>query len=398
MNPQKYLPAWAIVLLIVILTTIPPFSTDMYLPALPEMVAYFGTTDAILNMTLYGFMFFQAVAMLALGPISDKYGRKPVLAISIIIYIISSFFAAAAPTIELFILARMIQGASSGGMMVISIALIKDCFEEKVRNTVLTLSVVLGVIGPVASPVLGAYLIEAVNWQSTLAFPGVLTILCLIITLLFTESLPAEEKLSGSIPSVFKRMIGICRHKSFMAFLLSMGMFSLPFMAYLAVSSYIFVEGFGLAGTTYSYLLATNAVLGTVGMLILQRLTKGGSNKSMGVVVIILSLVSSLIMLSVGYLNPAVCFIGMTFCVVAAFAARPYALAILMNQFDGDTGSVSSVFNFTLVFIGCLGMAAATLPWPTYIIGLGVCSLFAGVAAAVLMAAAVKAKVPLKGL
>ena len=398
MNPQKYLPAWAIVLLIVILTTIPPFSTDMYLPALPEMVAYFGTTDAILNMTLYGFMFFQAVAMLALGPISDKYGRKPVLAISIIIYIISSFFAAAAPTIELFILARMIQGASSGGMMVISIALIKDCFEEKVRNTVLTLSVVLGVIGPVASPVLGAYLIEAVNWQSTLAFPGVLTILCLIITLLFTESLPAEEKLSGSIPSVFKRMIGICRHKSFMAFLLSMGMFSLPFMAYLAVSSYIFVEGFGLAGTTYSYLLATNAVLGTVGMLILQRLTKGGSNKSMGVVVIILSLVSSLIMLSVGYLNPAVCFIGMTFCVVAAFAARPYALAILMNQFDGDTGSVSSVFNFTLVFIGCLGMAAATLPWPTYIIGLGVCSLFAGVAAAVLMVAAVKAKVPLKGL
>lgn len=398
MNPQKYLPAWAIVLLIVILTTIPPFSTDMYLPALPEMVTYFGTTDAILNMTLYGFMFFQAVAMLALGPISDKYGRKPVLAISIIIYIISSFFAAAAPTIELFILARMIQGASSGGMMVISIALIKDCFEEKVRNTVLTLSVVLGVIGPVASPVLGAYLIEAVNWQSTLAFPGVLTILCLIITLLFTESLPAEEKLSGSIPSVFKRMIGICRHKSFMAFLLSMGMFSLPFMAYLAVSSYIFVEGFGLAGTTYSYLLATNAVLGTVGMLILQRLTKGGSNKSMGVVVIILSLVSSLIMLSVGYLNPAVCFIGMTFCVVAAFAARPYALAILMNQFDGDTGSVSSVFNFTLVFIGCLGMAAATLPWPTYIIGLGVCSLFAGVAAAVLMFATVKAKVPLKGL
>lgn len=398
MNPQRYLPAWAIVLLIVILTTIPPFSTDMYLPALPEMVAYFGTTDAILNMTLYGFMFFQAVAMLALGPISDKYGRKPVLAVSIIIYIISSFFAAAAPTIELFILARMVQGASSGGMMVISIALIKDCFEEKVRNTVLTLSVVLGVIGPVASPVLGAYLIEAVNWQSTLAFPGVLTILCLIITLLFTESLPAEEKLSGSIPSVFKRMIGICRHKSFMAFLLSMGMFSLPFMAYLAVSSYIFVEGFGLAGTTYSYLLATNAVLGTVGMLILQRLTKGGSNKSMGVVAIILSLVSSLIMLSAGYLNPAICFIGMTFCVVAAFAARPYALAILMNQFDGDTGSVSSVFNFTLVFIGCLGMAAATLPWPTYIIGLGVCSLFAGVAAAVLMAAAVKAKVPLKGL
>ena len=398
MNPQKYLPQWVIILLIVILSTIPPFSTDMFLPALPEMVQSFGTTEAVLNITLYGFMFFQAVFMLLLGPISDKYGRKPILAISIIIYIITSLLASVAPTIETFILCRMIQGASSGGMMVISIALIKDCFEERIRNTVLTLTVVLGVVGPVASPILGAYIIEAINWQSTLAFPGLLTIICLIITLLFSESLPAEEKLTGNLPSVYKRMAGVCRHKSFMTFLFAMGIFSLPFMAYLAVSSYIFVEGFGIAGTTYSYMLAVNAILGTLGMLLLQRLTKGRSNKTMGVIVIIFAFVSSFILLGAGHLNAAVCFIGTTFMVISAFAARPYALGILMSQFDGDTGSVSSVFNFPLVFIGCLGMAAGTLPWPTYITGLGTCCLFAGVLGALLMYATVKAKVPLKGL
>ena len=398
MNPQKYLPSWVIILLIVILSTIPPFSTDMFLPALPEMVQSFGTTEAVLNITLYGFMFFQAVFMLLLGPISDKYGRKPILTVSIIIYIITSLLASVAPTIETFILCRMIQGASSGGMMVISIALIKDCFEERIRNTVLTLTVVLGVVGPVASPILGAYIIEAINWQSTLAFPGLLTIICLIITLLFSESLPAEEKLTGNLPSVYKRMAGVCRHKSFMTFLFAMGIFSLPFMAYLAVSSYIFVEGFGIAGTTYSYMLAVNAILGTLGMLLLQRLTKGRSNKTMGVIVIIFAFVSSFILLGAGHMNAAVCFIGTTFMVISAFAARPYALGILMNQFDGDTGSVSSVFNFTLVFIGCLGMAAGTLPWPTYITGLGTCCLFAGVLGALLMYATVKAKVPLKGL
>ncbi|MBQ2771572.1 MAG: MFS transporter [Methanocorpusculum sp.] len=398
MNPQKYLPQWVIILLIVILSTIPPFSTDMFLPALPEMVQSFGTTEAVLNITLYGFMFFQAVFMLLLGPISDKYGRKPILTVSIIIYIITSLLASVAPTIETFILCRMIQGASSGGMMVISIALIKDCFEERIRNTVLTLTVVLGVVGPVASPILGAYIIEAINWQSTLAFPGLLTIICLIITLLFSESLPAEEKLTGNLPSVYKRMAGVCRHKSFMTFLFAMGIFSLPFMAYLAVSSYIFVEGFGIAGTTYSYMLAVNAILGTLGMLLLQRLTKGRSNKTMGVIVIIFAFVSSFILLGAGHLNAAVCFIGTTFMAISAFAARPYALGILMSQFDGDTGSVSSVFNFTLVFIGCLGMAAGTLPWPTYITGLGTCCLFAGVLGALLMYATVKAKVPLKGL
>ena len=398
MNPQKYLPSWVIILLIVILSTIPPFSTDMFLPALPEMVKYFHTTEAVLNITLYGFMFFQAVSMLILGPISDKYGRKPILTLSIIAYIITSLLASVAPTIETFIICRMIQGAASGGMLVVSIALVKDCFEERIRNTIFTLTVVLGVIGPVASPILGAYLIEAVNWQSTLAFPGLLTIICLVITLLFSESLPAEEKLTGSLPSVFMRMVWVCRHKSFMTFLLAMGLFSMPFMAYLAVSSYIFVEGFGVAKTTYSYMLAINAILGTTGMLALQKLTKGGSNKSMGVVVIIMSLVSSFVLLSVGYMNAAACLIGTTFCVIAAFAARPYALGILMSQFDGDTGSVSSVFNFTLVFLGCLGMVAGTLPWPTYIIGLGACCLFAGVGASVIMYLTVKSKVPLKGL
>ena len=398
MNPQKYLPQWIIVLLIVILSTIPPFSTDMFLPALSEMVQHFGTTEAILNMTLYGFMFCQAVSMLFFGPVSDKYGRKPILAGSIIVYIAASLLASVAPTIEFFITCRTIQGAASGGMLVVSIALVKDCFEERIRNTILTLTVVLGVLGPVISPILGAYLIEAVNWQSTLAFPGLLTILCLIITAFFSESLPPEEKLSGSIPRVLMRMVGICKNRSFTLFLLAMGMFSLPFMAYLAVSSYIFVDGFGLSGTTYSYLLAANAVLGTTGMLVLQKLTKGGSNKTPGVAVIFLSFASALVLLAAGNSHVALCFFGMTLFVIAAFAARPYALGILLQQFDGDTGSVSSVFNFTLVFLGCLGMIAGTLPWPNYIFGLGICSLFAGGCATILWFVLMRSKTPLKGL
>ncbi len=384
MNKQKYLPQAAILILIVILTTIGPFSTDMYLPALMEMVEFFGTTEAILNMSLYGFLFFQAVAILLLGTLSDKYGRKLILLTSIIVYVITSIFAALAPSIELFIICRMFQGAASGGMLVISMALVKDCFEEKVRNTVLTLSVVLGAIGPIASPVLGAYLIEAINWQSTLIFPGLISIICLVLTVFFTESLPDEERFTGSIPGVLKNMAGICKHRNFTLFLVAMGIFALPFMAYLAVSSYIFEGMFGLSSTEYSYLLALNAILGTAGMLILQRLVKGRSNTITGVVIIILSLISGLMMLSVGHMNAALCFVGMTFCVLASFAARPYALGILLQQFDGDTGAVSSLFNFAIVFIGCIGMVCGTLPWPTYIVGLGVCSLAAGAIAAVL--------------
>lgn len=383
MITQKYLPPSIIVFLIVVLTTVGPFSTDMYLPALPDIVDFFNTSDAVLNMTLYGFLLFQAAGILLLGPISDKYGRKPVLMTSIAVYVAASLLAAVSSEIFFFIACRMIQGAASGGTLVISVALIKDCFDEKVRGKVLTLSVVLGVLGPVLSPVLGAFLIETINWQSTMVFPAAICILCLVLTFFFTESLDPNEKFTGSVPSVLKHMASLCKDKNFTVFLLAMCVFSLPFMAYLAVSSYIFVEGFGLGGPLYSCLLALNAVLGTTGMLIITRITKNRRGKLTGTIIILLSAVSGAVMLTVGSLNPVVCFVGMTFCVVAAFAARPYSLDLIMRRFKGDTGSVSSLFNFTIIFIGCLGMAAGTLPWSSYIVGLGVCSLFAAVFAAV---------------
>ena len=156
MNPQKYLTKQVLIILIVILSIVAPFSTDMYLPGLPIIVEYFGTTDAILNMTLYGFMMFMAVGILILGPISDKYGRKPILLISLIAYTIISTLCAFSPNIWAFILLRILQGIAAGGMLVISTALIKDCFEASIRDRILTLTVVMGVVGPLLSPIVGA--------------------------------------------------------------------------------------------------------------------------------------------------------------------------------------------------------------------------------------------------
>lgn len=131
MHLVRFLPASLIIFIITLLSIIGPFSTDMYLPGLPEIVKYFNTTEAILNATLYGFVFTQALGILLLGPISDKYGRKPVLLGSIVVYIISSVLCGVCPNIAAFIICRLIQGFAAGGLMVISTALIKDCFQEK---------------------------------------------------------------------------------------------------------------------------------------------------------------------------------------------------------------------------------------------------------------------------
>jgi len=221
MHLQRYLPPWVIIALIIILSVIGPCSTDMYLPGLMEIVEYFDTTDAILNITLYGFLFAQALGILFLGAISDKYGRKPILIVSIIVYIISSVLCGFVPNITLFIILRLIQGTASGGLVVIATALVKDCFEENVRQKVLTLTLAFSVIGPLFAPIIGAFLIEYVSWQSTLVFPGLITIAALIISLFLCESLPKNEKYTGSVMGVLMRLPALCKHRNFTLFLIA---------------------------------------------------------------------------------------------------------------------------------------------------------------------------------
>lgn len=390
MHLQRYLPPWVIIVLIIILSVIGPCSTDMYLPGLMEIVDYFDTTEAILNITLYGFLFAQAIGILFLGAISDKYGRKPILLASIAIYVVSSILCGFVPDITLFIVLRLIQGAASGGLIVIATALVKDCFEEKIRQKVLTLTIAFSVLGPLFAPIIGAVLIEYVSWQSTLMFPGLITIAALIIGLFLCESLPKNEKYTGSIAGVLLRLPALCRHRAFTLFLVAMAVLTLPFMAYLAVSAYIYEGTFGLSPTGYSLMLAANVVIGTIGMLVLQRAGRKIGPRAEGAIILGLVLAGGILMLTLGHLGPMIFLLCFLPCAIGVITARPYGLQILLQQFDGDTGSVSALFNFTLIFLGCIGMVLGTLPWPTYLTGLAICILIGagiGIAAWLLLRA-----------
>ena len=128
-----------LVVLIIMLGIFAPLSTDMFLPALDEMVEFFGTTESTMSMALYMFMLFLAFGVLFLGPVSDKYGRRNVLIVSMALYIAASIACSIVPTIELMILSRMLQAVGAGGGMATSVALVRDCFDGSKRKRVLVM-------------------------------------------------------------------------------------------------------------------------------------------------------------------------------------------------------------------------------------------------------------------
>lgn len=343
--------------LIIVLSTFGPLSTDMYLSGLPQMVADFNTDEATMNMSLYMFTLVLSFSILFIGPISDKYGRRNVLIATMAIYAASNFACCFVDNIWLFILLRMVQAFGGAGAMVGFFALIKDCFEGPKRVRILTVVAMLGILGPMLSPIIGTVLINAFGWHSTFLVPALVGTVCLLMSAMLPGSLP-EERLNGTVLDSIGRLGVVLKDKGFTIFMLMMCIFTMSQLAYISVSSYIYQENFGLSGTEYSLALCGACILALVLSNLVRRL--GLSNLGMVRMVFALGLLSMFMMMFVSHLG----WFWFMLSIVPSFSntisAREFGFVLLMGHHDGDNGSVSSVINFTTFILAFFGMVIAS--------------------------------------
>jgi DHA1 family bicyclomycin/chloramphenicol resistance-like MFS transporter len=361
----------AFLLLIVLLAAFPPLSTDMYLPALPEMVDELDTSEAVLNMTLYGFMFSMAVSVLLLGPVSDKYGRRKVLLAGIAEYTVVTFICAFVNGIAELIVLRILQAVGAGAAMTVSTAYVKDVYSGPTRIRILNLVAIIGVLGPLIAPLLGAALISVWSWRATFIAPALIGLLALALVALTEETLPESERVAGGVKQVLHGMRGLLGNHPFMTFTVMTTIFNMPFMGYLSVSSYIYEDMFGLSGTVYSILLGVTLLSGTAIMIVINKITKDVVNRRMLKVYLILGTVSALAVLTLGNREWYLFMLSFIICVAVGITIRSWGMGILMASHPGDSGAVSSMLNFVFLLLGCIGMVLSTLPWPDYAVGIG---------------------------
>ncbi len=374
----------AFLALIVVLAAFPPMSTDMYLPALPVMVDELGTTEAVMNMTLYGFMFSMAVSILILGPVSDKFGRKKVLVCALAEYCITALLCSAAQSVGVLIALRVLQAVGSGAAMTVSTAYVKDVYSGALRVRMLNVIAVIGVLGPLLAPIVGAGLISVWGWRSTFVAPVFVGIAAFIMVLMTDETLPPSERVEGGVRQMLRGMKELCGNRAFVVFTVMTTIFNLPFMGYLSVSSYIYEDMFGMSEAAYSLLLGFTLIMGTVFMTVINKLTGSVVNRRMLKFYLALGTVSAVAMLLVGNREWYFFLVAFIICVTVGTAIRPWGMGILMASHPGDSGAVSSLMNFIFFMIGCTGMVLSTLPWPDYAIGIGVLIAAADIAYAVL--------------
>ena len=378
--PQNRLGAIGLIVMLTLTNTIIPFTTDMYTPAMPSLPGYFDTNEATVNLTILLFFLTMTLSVLTFGPVSDRFGRKPVLVGGLSVYVTGCLCCSAAWTIWSLVAFRILQGVGAGATVAVSMALIKDCFVAHRREQMLAILQVLGVVGPVAAPLFGGIILSFASWRAVFIALGIVGGACLLLALLFQETLPVEERRTGGVLSTLKGLVEVGRNRSFMTLLLISSLFSMPFMAYITAASYIYVDFFGNTPQVYTYYFAFTAAISTLGPVIYLRASKIMSVRMFTHIVLGASLVSGVLLLTAGSQTAMLFCLSFAIFALATNATRPYMTNILLAQNDHNAGSASSLINFVFNILGVLGMIAINLPWADYVNGLAVITIICTVA------------------
>lgn len=176
--------------LLAFMTAMGPISTDLYVPALPQLVTELATTPARVQWTMSAYLIGFALGQLFYGPLSDKYGRKPLLMIGFAAYLIGTALSAFAASIEWLTAARLLQGVGGAGPIIMARAIVRDMYEgARAGRQLSIMSTIMGV-APIVSPVLGGFLVVWFGWRASFV-----AMLAMIGPIAFMASLYLPETL-----------------------------------------------------------------------------------------------------------------------------------------------------------------------------------------------------------
>ena len=148
------------------LVAIGPLSTDLYLPSLPTLVTVFNASISEVQLTLSVFLFGFAGCQLIYGPLSDRFGRKPVLLGGLSIFVVASAACALATSIDMLIALRLMQAIGGCSAGVVSRAIVRDLFERQQAARMLAYSGALMGLAPAVAPLIGAYILVWIGWEA----------------------------------------------------------------------------------------------------------------------------------------------------------------------------------------------------------------------------------------
>jgi MFS transporter, DHA1 family, multidrug resistance protein len=340
------------------LTAMTAFATDMSLPALPTLTRSFATSPERVQLTLSFFIFGYGGGQLFYGPLSDRFGRRPMLLAGLAVYTLSGFACAWAPSIEVLVAARLVQGLGGCVGPILGRAIVRDHYSGVHAAQMLSYVTLVFALAPMVAPLLGGALLDLFGWPSIFFAFGVFGLLLLIVTwFAFAESLAVPDARALELTRLIAKGRRFFSNRQCVGYMLINSFIFAGLFAYISGSPFVFIGIYGVPAGRFGLYFALSALGIVLGALVNGRLIRRRPPERVLRVGLCLLATAGAVMLLVavsGWGRPIWFTLAMLAYVFAQGLCMPNAVAAAMEPLPDMAGMGAS-------FLGAVQMLGGSL-------------------------------------
>lgn len=346
---------------LMIMVVLSPLAIDIYLPSMPEMAMEFSVSDTQVQSTLVLFILAMGIGQILIGPLADRFGRRPIALFGILLYIASSLFAATVVDFQYLQFARVLQGIAACATSIVVFSAVRDSFNmQQSAHYYSYLNGVICVI-PALAPTLGGFLALEFGWRSTFIFMMLFAILVLLIVIFkLPETRPSNTTSSGALYR-WARYQPVLNNTNFVFYAVICMISMASILTYVSYAPSWIIKHLGLSELTFSYLFGFNALINIAACFLAPKVIKKIGNHRTILLALWLMLLSAVLQLLAQelptineLLSAAYFMLPMLFlCVGFAFILGP-ATSLALNSFADRAGTASAM-------LGCIQMSGAAV-------------------------------------
>jgi len=364
-------------------------STDLYAPSLPHLPAYFGTDATTVQLTMALNMAAFAVAQLFWGPLSDRYGRRPIFLIGMSVFLFTAIGAAVSQTIDHLLVARILMGASASVEAVIVLAVIGDLYKSEDSAKIYAIYGMVIALVPAAGPVIGGFVFEWFGWRANFTLLTVIIVAVLLLAVLrLPETLATGHRTALRTGSVLRGYGRLLANRGFVAIALSLGLALGAIFAFITEAPFLLIDRHGVATRHYGIFQAVIVTAFFFGSLLSNRIVdRIGVTRLYRLGILAASASGLLMLLAVSFGDtPVTLTVAMSvfaFALGPMFASAPViAFARAGDHGRGMSAAMLSTFEMAGASAGALFVSVAPegSAWPLAIVvsGASILILLAG--------------------
>ncbi|EPM7624712.1 multidrug effflux MFS transporter [Campylobacter jejuni] len=335
-----------LIVILALMSSIAPLSTDMYLPALSHVEQSFQTNSFLTQLSIASFFIAFALGQLIYGPLSDIFGRKIPALVGIFFFIVSSLFCVIIDDIYAFIALRFFEALGGCAGVVIARAIVNDLFEIKEAAGIFALMMVFSSLAPMLSPTFGGILLEYFSWHSIFATLFALGILLFLMILFgLKESAPHLKNKKFSHHEAIKSYKFVLSDKRFLVYILCASFALAAMFAYITGSSFVFTQFFGLSEQKFALLFGANALGFVICANINARLVLKYESEKILAKALMIMFISTVILLVNAFFHPNFLLFGLSIFTSIAMLGfiTPNTTTLAMARFKEHSGTASAV-------------------------------------------------------